>query len=176
MTQKEKNELSQVVCDLLTGNHLLGRKRSDLHKQLMYDYGTAYEKLKNNEPLTNKEKELFAEMGMHFYGGMEDMCEQLCIDYETLQKAMNKHWTSQELKQMNRDEYALWYNYHDLVEVERNAKKEAYNDCLQWLIDWIDKRIIETGIISREQLNELEEDFKKEMEIEDDGEDNCCCI
>ena len=88
MTQEEKELLSCVICDLLTGNHLLGRKRSDEHRSLMGEFYSACVKVDDEEGLTDREKELFAEMVNTFYGGMQDMCEQLIIDYDKLLKSL----------------------------------------------------------------------------------------
>ena len=63
MNREERILISSIVCDLLTGNHLLGRPRSE--EQI-------------------SEKELFKEAASNFYGGAEDMCEQLGIDKKVL--------------------------------------------------------------------------------------------
>ena len=88
MTNNEKKILSLVASDLLTGNHLLGRPRSNEHHTMMSEFCNTCNKLTNNIQLTGRDIELITEMGNIFYGGIEDMCEQLGIDYNNLKKIL----------------------------------------------------------------------------------------
>ena len=88
MDKKEKELLSNVASDLLTGNHLLGRKRSEEHMAMMAEFCKACLKLESDATLSDRDKELFLEMSDIFYGGMEDMCGQLEIAYSKLQKIL----------------------------------------------------------------------------------------
>lgn len=89
MENKEKQLLSAIASDLLTGNYLLGRKRSDEHKALMKEFCITSYNVNNNKELTNREKDMMIEMGKIFYEGIPDMCEQLNIDYNNLKKLLN---------------------------------------------------------------------------------------
>ena len=84
MNREERILISSIVCDLLTGNHLLGRPRSEEQISLMREFGTAVKNAESNMLLTDREKELFKEAASNFYGGAEDMCEQLGIDKKVL--------------------------------------------------------------------------------------------
>ena len=88
MTEEDKQLLSAIATDLLTGNHLLGRKRSDDHKSLMEEFCIASYNVNNNKELSDREKDIMIEMGKIFYEGIPDMCEQLHIDYNNLKKLL----------------------------------------------------------------------------------------
>ena len=80
MNIEEKKLISRIVCDLLTGNHLLGRPRSKKQINLLGEFCTAVKNAESDTSLTDREKELLKEAATNFYGGAEDMCEQLSID------------------------------------------------------------------------------------------------
>jgi hypothetical protein len=84
MTDNEKRLISCIVSDLVTGNHLLGRPRSKEQLNLMMEFGVAVRTAELDMPLTDREKELLKEAASDFYGGAEDMCEQLSIDKKVI--------------------------------------------------------------------------------------------
>lgn len=84
MNTEEKRLISCIVSDLLTGNHLLGRPRSKEQLSLMIEFSVAVGTAELDMPLTDREKELLKEAASNFYGGAEDMCEQLSIDKKVL--------------------------------------------------------------------------------------------
>lgn len=84
MNTEEKRMISCIISDLLTGNHLLGRPRSKEQLNLMIEFSVAVGTAELDMPLTNREKELLKEAASNFYGGAEDMCEQLSIDKKVL--------------------------------------------------------------------------------------------
>lgn len=84
MNTEEKRLISCIVSDLLTGNHLLGRPRSKEQLSLMIEFSVAVATVELDMPLTDREKELLKEAASNFYGGAEDMCEQLSIDKKVL--------------------------------------------------------------------------------------------
>ena len=84
MNSEEKRLMSCIVSDLVTGNHLLGRPRSKEQINLMSEFCTAVRNAESDTPLTGREKELLKEAATNFYGGAEDMCEQLIIDKKVL--------------------------------------------------------------------------------------------
>lgn len=84
MNSEEKRLISCIVSDLVTGNYLLGRPRSEEQISLMREFGTAVKNAESDIPLTDREKELLKEAASQFYDGAEDMCEQLSIDKKVL--------------------------------------------------------------------------------------------
>lgn len=84
MNTEEKRSVSCVISDLLTGNYLLGRPRSEEQINLMKEFGAAVKNAESDMPLTDREKELLKEAASCFYGGAIDMCEQLSIDKKVL--------------------------------------------------------------------------------------------
>ena len=76
----EQELLSAIASDLLTGNYLLGRPRSKEHMDLMKEFAVAAGKVNERLDISEREKELLRNMSDVFYGGPEDMCEQLGID------------------------------------------------------------------------------------------------
>lgn len=80
MNTEEKRLISCIVSDLVTGNYLLGRPRSKEQINLMKEFGAAVKNAESDMPLTDREKELLKEAASDFYGGAEDMCEQLSIN------------------------------------------------------------------------------------------------
>lgn len=84
MNTEEKRLISCIVSDLITGNYLLGRPRSEKQINLMKEFGAAVENAESDIPLTDREKELLKEAASDFYGGAEDMCEQLSIDKKVI--------------------------------------------------------------------------------------------
>lgn len=77
-----------VVYDLLTGNHLLGRERTDLHKQMMLELFTIFSNADENkaDDLSEREIDILKGAADMFDGGLEDMCEQLMVNVEPLKK------------------------------------------------------------------------------------------
>jgi hypothetical protein len=77
---ENKELFSLLACDLVTGNFLLGRPRTEEYKALMVEFAEAVDKVNMHLEITEREKELFLNMSEMFYGGTDDMCEQLNID------------------------------------------------------------------------------------------------
>lgn len=88
ITKQETELLSAVAIDLLTGNHLLGRKRSQEQIKIHNEFCEACEAVVREQKLTERQKTLIVAMGKNFYGGLTDMAEQLCISTDKLKKAL----------------------------------------------------------------------------------------
>lgn len=86
----EKEMLSNVASDLLTGNHLLGRPRTLEYKRLLSEFTTAAEIANEGKRLTRRQAALLKEMETMFHDGREDMAEQLGIDLEKLNNALHR--------------------------------------------------------------------------------------
>lgn len=83
LTKKEKQWLSLVATDLLTGNYLLGRPRENGYIDFLKEFCAAVRKCSDiNEHITNRDVVLIREMAPMFYGGFDDMCDQLIIGEE----------------------------------------------------------------------------------------------
>lgn len=78
----EKEMLSNIASDLLTGNHLLGRPRTLEYKRLLSEFTTAAEIANEGKRLTRRQAALLKEMETMFHDGREDMAEQLGIDLD----------------------------------------------------------------------------------------------
>ena len=88
LTGIEQEQLSMVVSDLLTGNHLLGRFRTDEQKNLRVEFCKALNDIDNGNKLTKRQVGLILEMSKMFYGGIDDMCEQLGVESNKLKAAV----------------------------------------------------------------------------------------
>jgi len=88
LTGIEKEQLSVVASDLLTGNYLLGRFRTDDQKNLRIEFCQALNDIDNNKSLTKRQIGLILEMSKMFHEGIDDMCEQLGVDTNKLKKAI----------------------------------------------------------------------------------------
>ena len=86
----EREMLSNVASDLLTGNHLLGRPRTLEYKRLLSEFTTAAEIANEGKRLTRRQAALLKEMETMFHDGREDMAEQLGIDLEKLNNALHR--------------------------------------------------------------------------------------
>ena len=80
LTGIEKEQLSVVASDLLTGNYLLGRFRTDDQKNLRIEFCKALNDIENGNKLTKRQVGLILEMSKMFHEGIDDMCEQLGVD------------------------------------------------------------------------------------------------
>ena len=88
LTGIEQEQLSMVVSDLLTGNYLLGRFRTDEQKNLRVEFCKALNDIDNGNKLTKRQVGLILEMSKMFYGGIDDMCEQLGVESNKLKAAV----------------------------------------------------------------------------------------
>lgn len=88
LTSIEKNYLSGIASDLLTGNYLLGRKRADEQMSLMKEFCSSLSQAESGNKLSRRQVGLILEMSKMFYGGIEDMCEQLNANTEKIKDAV----------------------------------------------------------------------------------------
>lgn len=88
LTGIEKEQLSMVASDLLTGNHLLGRFRTYDQKKLMIEFCKTLQNIDDDKKLTKRQIGLILDMSTMFYGGIEDMCEQLNVDIHKVKAAV----------------------------------------------------------------------------------------
>lgn len=88
----EKEMLSNIASDLLTGNHLfhIGRPRTLEYKRLLSEFTTAAGIANEGKRLTRRQAALLKEMETNFHDGREDMAEQLGIDLTKLNTALHR--------------------------------------------------------------------------------------
>lgn len=89
ISPKEKEMLSNIASDLLTGNHLLGRPRTSEYRYLLSEFTTAAGIANEGKRLTRRQAALLKEMETKFHDGREDMAEQLGIDLTKLNDSLN---------------------------------------------------------------------------------------
>lgn len=87
MDKNEAYMMSAIASDFVTGNHLLGRPRDRKQMKTMHEISVAFTKIDDGDPLTAREKELLGKLSEQFYGGVEDMCDQLGADFGKYTKA-----------------------------------------------------------------------------------------
>ncbi len=87
MDKNEAYMMSAIASDFVTGNHLLGRPRDRKQMETMHDISVAFMKIDDGDLLTAREKELLGKLSEQFYGGAEDMCVQLGVDFSKYVKA-----------------------------------------------------------------------------------------
>lgn len=81
MDKDEAYMMSAIASDFVTGNHLLGRPRDRKQTETMHDISVAFTKIDDGDPLSARERELLGKLSEQFYGGAEDMCDQLGADF-----------------------------------------------------------------------------------------------
>ena len=79
--------MSAIASDFVTGNHLLGRLCDRKQMETMHEISVAFTKIDDGDLLTVREKELLGKLSEQFYGGAEDMCDQLGADFGKYTKA-----------------------------------------------------------------------------------------
>jgi hypothetical protein len=87
MDKNEAYMMSAIASDFVTGNYLLGRPRDKKQMETMHEISVAFTKIDDGDPLTARAKELLSKLSEQFYGGAEDMCEQLGADFNKYTKA-----------------------------------------------------------------------------------------
>ena len=84
----EKALMSQIVCDLETGNHLLGRKRPEGYWEFAAEHGGAVRALKEGRVLTARQRDILLERADNYYGGIAELAELLNMKEDHLRKAL----------------------------------------------------------------------------------------
>ena len=95
LTQNEKQMISQVATDLVTGNHLLGRSRPDGYKELMREVGNAFAAVKSFS-VTSRQRDILSELIENYYDGYEEVASQIGVDVPLLKAALSNDNTARE--------------------------------------------------------------------------------
>ena len=94
ITDEEWSHMTTLVSDLQTGNHLLGRPRSDAYKQFFSEVARAHESVQSWTPdsewtLTNRQKELLLAESNMYYEGLSSLASFLEMDVQELRNALD---------------------------------------------------------------------------------------
>ena len=84
----EKSLMSQIVSDLETGNHLLGRKRPEGYWEFAAEHGGAVRALKEGMKLTDRQRDILLERADNYYGGIAELADMLNMDEQQLRGAL----------------------------------------------------------------------------------------
>ena len=95
LTQNEKQMISQVATDLVTGNHLLGRSRPDGYKELMREVGNAFAAVKSFS-VTSRQRDILSELIENYHDGYEEVASQIGVDVPLLKAALSNDNTARE--------------------------------------------------------------------------------
>ena len=95
LTQNEKQMISQVATDLVTGNHLLGRSRPDGYKELMREVGNAFAAVKSFS-VTSRQRDILSELIENYHDGYEEVASQIGVDVPLLKAALSNNNTARE--------------------------------------------------------------------------------
>ena len=85
----EKAMMSQIVADLETGNHLLGRPRPEGYWEFAAEHGGAVQALKAGAVLTARQRDILLERAGNYHGGIAELAEMLNMDVPRLRKALS---------------------------------------------------------------------------------------
>ena len=88
LTENERSMVNQVVMDLETGNHLLGRPRPDGYREFMSEILDAFNAIGKWE-LTARQSALLKEMATNYYEGYADLAIVIGVSENELTNAVN---------------------------------------------------------------------------------------
>ena len=88
LSEKDRSMVSQIVSDLETGNHLLGRPRPDGYRELMQEAMDAFKAVGKWE-LTARQTALLKEMSINYFNGYADLALVIGVDESVLTTAVN---------------------------------------------------------------------------------------
>lgn len=89
LTKKEKHIISTVASDLVSGRYLITVITDD-EKNMLREFADLFKSVEFGIKLTGRETDLIQCLSSQFYGGMGDMCEQICIDYKKLKNVLDE--------------------------------------------------------------------------------------
>ena len=85
----EKSMMSQVASDLMTGNHLLGRRRPDGYRELMAEIGGAFAAVKTLS-LTARQRDLLVALSGQYHEGYAELASQADVSEDVLKEALSR--------------------------------------------------------------------------------------
>lgn len=84
----EKSLMSQIVSDIETGNHLLGRQRPEGYWEFVAEHNDAVRALQDGEHLTDRQRDILLERADNYNGGIAELAEMLNMDEQQLRGAL----------------------------------------------------------------------------------------
>lgn len=88
LSAKELSMIGQVVADLATGNHLLGRPRPEGYRDLLKDVGKAFEAV-GKWGLSSRQSSLLKEMSKYYHDGYADLATVIGVEEKVLKSAVS---------------------------------------------------------------------------------------
>ena len=85
----ERSMMSQVASDLMTGNHLLGRRRPDGYRELMAEIGGAFAAVKTLS-VTSRQRDLLVALSGQYHEGIAELASQSGVSEDVFTEALRR--------------------------------------------------------------------------------------
>ena len=89
ISDAEKSMMSQVASDLMTGNHLLGRRRPDGYRELMAEIGVAFAAVKTLS-VTSRQRDLLVALSGQYHEGIAELVSQSGVSEDVFTEALHR--------------------------------------------------------------------------------------
>ena len=89
ISDAEKSMMSQVASDLMTGNHLLGRRRPDGYRELMAEIGGAFAAVKTLS-VTSRQRDLLVALSGQYHEGIAELASQSGVSEDVFTEALRR--------------------------------------------------------------------------------------
>ena len=89
ISDAEKSMMSQVASDLMTGNHLLGRRRPDGYRELMAEIGGAFAAVKTLS-VTPRQRDLLVALSGQYHEGIAELASQSGVSEDVFTEALRR--------------------------------------------------------------------------------------
>ena len=89
VTDSEKDMMSLVAMDLMSGNYLLGRRRPDGYRELMAEIGGAFAAVKTLS-LTARQRDLLVALSGQYHEGYAELASQADVSEDVLKEALSR--------------------------------------------------------------------------------------
>ena len=85
----ERSMMSQVASDLMTGNHLLGRRRPDGYRELMAEIGGAFAAVKTLS-VSSRQRDLLVALSGQYHEGIAELASQSGVSEDVFTEALRR--------------------------------------------------------------------------------------
>ena len=89
VTDSEKDMLSLVAMDLMSGNYLLGRRRPDGYREFMAEIGGAFAAVKTLS-VTARQRDLLVALSGQYHEGYAELASQADVSEDVLKEALSR--------------------------------------------------------------------------------------
>lgn len=89
VTDAEREMLNQVAMDLMTGNHLLGRRRPDGYRELMSEVGGAFAAVEAQN-VTPRQRDLLDGLAKYYHEGYDEIASQIGVEKSVLLDVLSR--------------------------------------------------------------------------------------